>query len=112
MAKLIIIGAIGKNRELGKDNNLIWHLKEDLKFFRENTMNHKIVMGYNTFRSLPNLLPNREHIVLTHRDLKIDDVKIFNDFNELVNYLQTLEEEVYIIGGAKIYNLFLAIFPL
>lgn len=67
MTKIIIIAAIGKNGELGKNNNLIWHLKEDLKFFKEVTTNHIIVMGYNTFKSLPCLLPNRTHIVLTHR---------------------------------------------
>ena len=53
MAKITIIAAIGKNRELGRNNDLIWHLKEDMKFFKEKTSNHKIVMGYNTFKSLP-----------------------------------------------------------
>ena len=109
MAKLIIIGAIGKNRELGKNNDLIWHLKGDMQFFKEQTMNHKIVMGYNTFKSLPKLLPKREHIVLTHRDLKIEGVKVFKDFTNLVSYLDTLEEDVYIIGGATVYKLFLPI---
>lgn len=107
MSKIIIIAAIGKNRELGKDNHLIWHLKEDLKFFKENTMNHKIVMGYNTFVSLNKLLPGREHIVLTHRKLNIADVQIFNDFNELLTYIKALDEDIYIIGGESIYRLFL-----
>ncbi len=109
MAKLIIIGAIGKNRELGKNNDLIWHLKGDMQFFKEQTMNHKIVMGYNTFKSLPKLLPKREHIVLTHRDLNIEGVKVFKNFTNLVSYLDTLEEDVYIIGGATVYKLFLPI---
>ena len=64
-------------------------------------------MGYNTFNSLPRLLPNREHIVLTHKDIKIDGVKIFNTFDELTNYLQNLNEDIYIIGGRSIYKLFL-----
>ena len=51
-----IIAAIGKNRELGKDNDLIWHLPNDLKFFRQVTSNHTIVMGRNTFESLPRML--------------------------------------------------------
>lgn len=107
MAKIILIAAVGKNGELGKDNNLIWHLKEDLKFFKENTMGHKIVMGYNTFLSLPKLLPGRIHLVLTHRNIEIDNVLVFNDFNKLLAYINSLDEEVYIIGGASIYKLFI-----
>lgn len=107
MAKLIIIAAIGQNNELGKNNNLIWKLKEDLKFFKDTTMHHKIVMGYNTFKSLPKLLPGREHIILTHRNLKIEGVKVFNEFESLLDYLKTLEEDIYIIGGASIYKLFI-----
>lgn len=109
MAKLIIIAAIGKNRELGKNNQLIWSLKEDLTFFKNTTSNHKIVMGYNTFISLPKLLPNREHLVLTHKDLNIEGVKVFSNFPDLVKYLQTIDEDVYIIGGQSIYQLFLPI---
>ena len=53
MKNLIIIAAVGKNLELGKDNKLIWHFKEDMKFFRDNTINKPIVMGMNTLESLP-----------------------------------------------------------
>ncbi len=107
MAKLIIIAAIGKNKELGKNNELIWHLKEDLTFFKEHTLNHPIVMGYNTFLSLPKLLPKRKHLVLTHQNIENPDIKVFHDFNHLVKYLQEVDEDVYIIGGATIYKLFL-----
>ena len=69
MKDLIIIAAIGKNNELGLNNNLIWHLPGDLKFFKENTINKSIVMGLNTFKSLPNLLKNRNHIVITHQNI-------------------------------------------
>ena len=57
MNNLTMIAAIGKNNELGKDNDLIWHFKEDMKFFREQTIVKPIVMGRKTFESLPNLLP-------------------------------------------------------
>ena len=60
-----IIAAIGKNNELGKNNGLIWHLPNDLKFFKEKTINQTIVMGYNTFVSLGRVLPKRTHIVLS-----------------------------------------------
>ncbi len=85
MAKLIIIAGIGKNRELGKNNALIWHLKEDLKFFKETTMGHKIVMGYNTYTSLPKKLPGRDPIVLTHKKIQIDGIRTFNEIETLKN---------------------------
>jgi len=107
MANIILIAAIGKNRELGKDNNLIWHIKEDLKFFKENTMGHIIVMGYNTYESLPGLLPGRRHIILTHRDINIEGVKVFHSLNELLEYLKNIDEDIYIIGGASIYKQFI-----
>ena len=61
MKKLIVIAAIGKNNELGKDNDLIWHIKGDMNFFKENTINHHVVMGKNTFLSLPGMLKDRIH---------------------------------------------------
>lgn len=107
MVSIKIIAALGKNNELGINNELIWHLKEDLKFFKEETMGHKIVMGYNTFLSLPKLLPGRTHIVLTHHEIDNKEVMVFSDFEKLLSYLKTLDEEVYIIGGASVYKLFL-----
>ena len=65
MKNITMIAAVGKNLELGKDNDLIWHFKEDMKFFKENTINKPIVMGMKTLESLPQLLPKRSHIVLT-----------------------------------------------
>lgn len=107
MTKIIIIAAIGKNGELGKNNNLIWHLKEDLKFFKEVTTNHIIVMGYNTFKSLPCLLPNRTHIVLTHQKIEQKTVTVFNKFSDLYKFLNKLDKEIFIIGGASLYSQFL-----
>lgn len=107
MARIILIAAVGQNLELGKNNGLIWHLKEDMHFFKEHTTNHKIVMGYKTFLSLGRLLPNREHIVLTHHHCSIDNVSFFHDYESLYNYLSTFDEDIYIIGGSSIYRLFL-----
>ena len=56
MGRLILIAAVGKNGELGKNNDLIWHIKEDMKFFKEKTINHHVLMGKNTFLSLPSIL--------------------------------------------------------
>ncbi len=102
-----IIAAIGKNNELGKDNNLIWHIKGDLKHFKELTMHKKIVMGAATYKSLPKKLEGREYIILSKSLKNIDDGQIYSDFDELIKYLNTLDEEIMIIGGASIYELFL-----
>lgn len=101
---ITLIAAIGKNYELGKDNSLIWSIPEDLKFFRENTLGKPIVMGLNTLNSLPRLLPNRRHIVLTHREVSLDSsILVFHSLEELLKYLETLDEEAMVIGGAQIY---------
>ena len=102
-----IIAAIGKNNELGKDNNLIWHIKEDLANFKNLTMGKKIVMGANTYKSLPKKLAGRTYIILSQSLKDIPDAMIFSNFNDLLNYLNSIDEEVMIIGGASIYKLFL-----
>ena len=63
--KISLIACVGKNLELGKNNDLIWHLKGDMKFFKETTKGHHILMGRKTFQSLPKLLEDRKHLVLT-----------------------------------------------
>ena len=66
--KISIIAAIGANNELGMNNDLIWHLPNDLKFFKSVTSGHTVLMGRNTFYSLPKVLPNRTNIVITDVD--------------------------------------------
>lgn len=109
MNTLTIIAAIGKNNELGYKNDLIWHLPDDLKFFREKTTGKTIVMGYNTFLSLPKLLPNRKHIVLSSDKLDIKDVTSFNNLEDLIKFIKEIDEEVFIIGGASIYKQFIGL---
>lgn len=102
---ITLIAAIGKNNELGKDNKLLWHIPEDLNFFKKNTMNKKIIMGINTLNSLPKLLPGRKHIVLTHRNLELDpEILVFHSITELLEYIKSLNEEVMVIGGGQIYK--------
>ena len=102
-----IIAAIGKNNELGKDNDLIWHIKGDLAHFKELTMHKKIVMGASTYKSLPKKLEGREYIILSKSLSNIPDAQIYQNFDDLLAYLNTIDEEVMIIGGASIYKLFL-----
>ncbi|MEG0994960.1 MAG: dihydrofolate reductase [Bacilli bacterium] len=103
-----IISAIGKNNEIGYENKLIWHIKEDLENFKKLTMNKKIIMGRKTYESLPKKLEGREYIVLTHNSNFIaENAIIFYDFKKLLTYIQTLKEEVMVIGGSSIYQSFL-----
>ena len=103
--KLIEIAAIGKNRELGKDNDLVWHFKEDMKFFRTQTKGHSVVMGRKTFESLPSMLPGRHHIVITrsHPELP-EEVEVFSSIEDFIDSYQDKDEEIYVIGGGQIYQ--------
>ncbi len=102
-----IIAAVGKNLELGKNNDLIWNIPEDLKFFRNVTNGHTIVMGRNTFDSLPKMLPNRKHIVLSSRDDFPSEVEVYKNLQDLLLKYKDSDEEIFIIGGGSIYSLFL-----
>ena len=105
MGSITLIAAIGKNRELGKNNSLIWSISEDLKFFKENTIGKPVVMGLNTLKSLPKLLPNRKHIVLSHIDVELDsDIIVVRNLEELLKLIESMNEEVMIIGGAMVYS--------
>ena len=103
------IVAIGNNFAIGKDNKLLWHFPKDLKKFKEITSGNTIIMGRKTFQSLPSILPNRQHIVIT-RDkefiVKDERVTIVHSKEELFASLED-SKEYFIIGGGKIYELLL-----
>lgn len=102
-----IIAAIGKNNELGKNNNLIWRIKDDMKFFKDTTMGHPIVMGRKTFESLPKVLPGRKNIVLSRNDINNKEIEVYKSIKEfLINY-ENFKDDVFIIGGASIYKEFI-----
>lgn len=102
-----LIAAIGKNNELGKNNDLIWRLKGDMKFFKDTTMGHPIVMGRKTFESLPKVLPGRKNIVISTNKIRNDQIETFKSIKEfLVNY-QNYGNDIFVIGGASIYNQFI-----
>ena len=104
MSNITMIAAVGKNLELGRNNDLIWHFKEDMKFFRNETMGKPIVMGMKTLESLPKLLPGRKHIVLTSRSPELpDEVVIVHTIQELLKKIKDYPE-VMVIGGASVYK--------
>ncbi|NLC96340.1 MAG: dihydrofolate reductase [Erysipelotrichaceae bacterium] len=97
-----IIAAIGQNRELGINNQLIWNIPSDLKFFRKITSGHTVIMGRKTFESIGKVLPKRRNIVITrNKNLQIEGVEIFNDINQALDFCK---EDVFIIGGQMIYT--------
>lgn len=101
-----MIAAVGRNNELGKDNDLIFHFKEDMKFFRETTTGSTVVMGRKTFESLPKVLPNRRNIVISRNtDLKIGGAEVCQSVSEALKLCEN--DKVFIIGGGKIYAEFL-----
>lgn len=102
-----MIAAIGKNNELGKDNKLIWTIPNDMKFFKEKTTGHTIIMGRKTFESLPRMLPNRHHIVLSSSNNFPIEVEHYNNINELLNNYKDSLEELFVIGGGSIYKAFI-----
>lgn len=101
MVKLIVV--IDLQGNIGRNNNLLFHMKEDMKFFREKTTNNIVVMGYNTWLSLnEKKLPNRENIVLT--DKIMPNVITSNDIFKVINSYKDDDRDIYIIGGAYVYN--------
>ena len=108
--KISIIAVIGENNELGRNNDLIWHLPNDLKFFKSVTSGHTVLMGRNTLWSLPKVLPNRTNIVITDIDEEYpSEVVIYNSIESFLNDYNGKDEEVFIIGGASIYKQFIDI---
>ena len=103
---LSIIACIGKNRELGNQGGLVFHIKEDMQFFKETTMGHPIIMGDRTFASLPHALPGRTNYVLTrHPERLPEGVIAVNDVEAFIK--EHSNEEVFVIGGGFVYNEFL-----
>ena len=102
-----MIASVGKNMELGKDNKLLWHISEDMKFFKKMTMGHVVVMGKNTYYSLPSKgLPGREMIVISSGQID-GNVKVIHSIDDIIDKYKNSNEEIFIIGGASIYRQFL-----
>lgn len=104
---LSIIVAKAKNNVIGKNNEIIWKLPEDLKRFKELTTGHTIIMGRKTFESIGRILPNRKHIIFSQNpDFRVKDenVEIVHSMLQIQEYIES-KEEVFVIGGAMIYNL-------
>ena len=103
--ELTIIVAAGENDAIGKDNDLIWHLSDDLKRFKSLTNGHHIIMGRKTFESFPKPLPNRTHIVITRQNgyKAPEGVIIVNNLDDAIDTAKN-DNQPFIIGGGEIYK--------
>lgn len=108
--KISMIVAIDQENGIGLNNSLLTHISKDLKRFKKITVGHTVIMGRNTWESLPKKpLPDRKNIVLTrNKNLKFKGATTFYSKQELIEQLPE-NEEVFIIGGASIYELFFAV---
>ncbi|TFF35933.1 dihydrofolate reductase [Mucilaginibacter psychrotolerans] len=98
-----IIVAIAENYAIGKNNQLLWHLPNDLKHFRDVTTGRTVIMGRKTFDSVGKPLPRRRNIVVTRQDIEISGCEVVKSIEEGLA-LCGPEEEVMIVGGAEIYR--------
>lgn len=99
-----IIVAIAKNGIIGDKNSLLWHISEDMRFFRETTSGHPVIMGRKTYDSLGRPLPKRTNVVISRTTKHIEGCTVVSSLEEAIA-LFPKEEEVFIIGGAQIYAL-------
>lgn len=100
-----IVVAMGKNREIGVDNQLLWHLPKDLKHFKEITSGHPIIMGRKTYESIGEPLPNRTNIVVSRKkDWFEEGILIVGSLKEALKFAKKIDENVFIIGGGNIYE--------
>ena len=97
-----IIVAVAENGVIGDKNTLLWHISEDLKYFKSVTSGHPVVMGRKTYESLGRPLPNRTNVVVTRQEMETTGWSVAHSLEEAVA-LFPAEEEVFVIGGAQIY---------
>ena len=103
-----IIVAVAKNGVIGDKNSLLWHISEDLRFFKQTTSGHPVIMGRKTYESLGRPLPNRTNVVISRTTTAIEGCTVAHSLEEAVAMFPH-DEEIFIIGGAQIYALALDI---
>lgn len=104
MMSLSVIVALAKNRVIGLNNTLPWHLPEDLKRFKQLTMGHHIIMGRKTFESLGRLLPGRQTVIVTRNpDYKVDGAIVVHSLEQAMS-VSSADSEAFLIGGAELYQ--------
>lgn len=117
---LSLIVAVAEDGAIGMKNNLLWHISEDLKYFKATTLGNPVIMGRKTFESIGRPLPGRRNIIVSHQKFPLPEVAKFkkdgtpsntsvelaNDFEKLAGYAQHSDNEFFVIGGGSIYKAF------
>lgn len=98
-----LIVAMTKNRVIGRDNQMPWHLPKDLVWFKQNTLNKPVIMGRKTFESIGKPLPNRTNIVLSHGDFQHTGVTHYHHLEDALQHCQH-HDEIMIIGGGQLFQ--------
>lgn len=107
---LNIIVAVDKNNGIGKGIKLLAHISPDLKYFKNVTNGNVVIMGYNTYMSLPvRPLPNRINIVLTSKNIELPGAIVVNNVEDAILKGNEFEKEIFVCGGASVYNQFIDI---
>ncbi len=104
---IVHIVARSTNWVIGKEGQLPWHLPKDLKFFKEKTMGHTMVMGWKTFEAFPSPLKGRMHLVVSKKQTPEnlpENVKYFTSIQEAIDWAKANDNLVYVIGGGEIFN--------
>ena len=109
MTKVSIIVAMGQNREIGKNNDLMWHLPVDMRFFKETTLGHPVIMGRKNYESIPEQFrpfKNRLNIVVSNQiEYQAPGCHLFQNLSQAIEFAKTQDEqEVFVIGGGQIYT--------
>ena len=109
MKEVSLIVAMDQNHGIGKNNDLMWHLPEDMKFFKSTTENHVVIMGRKNFDSIPEKyrpLSNRLNVIITrNNEFEAQDCMVFHSVKDALEYFKNDKREVFIIGGGEIYKI-------
>lgn len=102
-----MIAAVAQNLAIGKNNQLLWHLPDDFKFFKQQTSHHYIIMGRKTFESFPKPLPNRTHLIISRqKNYPLpENCFLFDDIRKAIQFCkEKKQEKIFVIGGGEIYK--------
>ncbi len=107
MNNLSLIACVSKDLGIGQGGSLLWHFREDMRFFRKTTLHHPVVMGRKTFASIGHALPQRSNYVLSRSAIPAENVTVFHHRDDLDDFICSCDQAVFIIGGASLYQMYL-----
>jgi dihydrofolate reductase len=109
---LSLIVATAQNNAIGRNNELLWHISEDLKYFKSTTTSHPVIMGRKTYESIGRPLPGRRNIVITRGTIEAPQIKnpqttsfeVSNNLEEVISLAKNSEDEFFVMGGGELYK--------